>query len=394
MSANRKQPVVSFPRGARRMRAALFSGAMTDTADDVAGLKRQILHNERIWAGFRQLEVSLIGAHSLRELVAALASEFPRIFPSVDCVTLACFDPEYELTRMLDAPIQSDAVHTMPPDTVDLSGSFVNITQESLRSLFGASYRPRLGACTREIQSLLFPTYPQPLGSMALAPLFLRDQLIGTLNQGSLDPRHFVPEAATDLLEHLAAVTSMCLDNAVSRERLRWYGLMDPLTGVANRRLFEHRLGDEIERWLRRHEPLAYMLVDIDHFKRVNDKYGHHVGDQVLQQVAEVLGRDRRGADLLARYGGEEFMLLLPNTTRQQGAAIAERICRNVSAHKFKLADGHSLSVTISIGVTCLDKQERFDGQTPTVWLFEQADKALYAAKQTGRNRVAVAPVN
>ena len=252
MSANRKQPVVSFPRGARRMRAALFSGAMTDTADDVAGLKRQILHNERIWAGFRQLEVSLIGAHSLRELVAALASEFPRIFPSVDCVTLACFDPEYELTRMLDAPIQSDAVHTMPPDTVDLSGSFVNITQESLRSLFGASYRPRLGACTREIQSLLFPTYPQPLGSMALAPLFLRDQLIGTLNQGSLDPRHFVPEAATDLLEHLAAVTSMCLDNAVSRERLRWYGLMDPLTGVANRRLFEHRLGDEIERWLRR----------------------------------------------------------------------------------------------------------------------------------------------
>lgn len=392
MPVNRKPPVIPAPRGVRRIRAAMFAGGAADAGEDVAKLKRQLWHNERIWAGFRRLEVSLIGAPSLRDLVAALASEFPRVFPSVDCVTLACFDPEYELTRMLDAPVRSGAVQTVPPDALDPSTAFVNITQDSLRNLFGGARRPRLGPCTREIQALLFPTYPQPLGSIALAPLLLRDQLIGTLNQGSLDSRHFVPEAATDLLEHLAAVTSMCLDNAVSRERLRWYGLMDPLTGVANRRLFEHRLGDEIERWLRRSEPLTYMLVDIDHFKRVNDKYGHHIGDLVLQQVAELLGRDLRGADLLARYGGEEFMLLLPNTTRQQAAAIAERICRNVAKHRFKLANGTELSVSISIGVACLDKKEQVVEQTPPVWLFEQADKALYAAKQGGRNRIAVAP--
>jgi diguanylate cyclase (GGDEF)-like protein len=389
MPTNRKSTVLpAVPRGARRLRAALFADAAPAAADDVARLKRQLWHNERIWAGFRRLEVSLIGAHSLRDFVGALAREFPRIFPKVDAVSLACFDPEYEITRMLDAPFGADATAQHP---ADLSGSFITITQESLRSLFGGLRGPRLGPCTPDIQALLFPGYPQPLGSVALAPLVLRDQLVGTLNQASLDPRHFDPNTATDLLEHLAAVTSMCLDNAVSRERLRWYGLMDPLTGVANRRLFEHRLGDEIERWLRRGEPLTYMLVDIDHFKRVNDKYGHHAGDQVLQQVAELLGRDLRGADLLARYGGEEFTMLLPNTTRRQATAIAQRICRNVAAHKFKIADGRTLSISISIGVACLDDKDQLANRSPSMWLFEQADKSLYSAKQAGRNRIAVA---
>jgi diguanylate cyclase (GGDEF)-like protein len=389
MPTNRKSSVLpAVPRGARRLRAALFAEATPGAKDDVTRLKRQLWHNERIWAGFRRVEVSLIGAHSLRDFIGALTTEFPRIFPKVDAVSLACFDPEYEITRMLDAPFGADAT---AHDPTDLSGSFINVTQESLRNLFGGTRQPRLGPCTPDIQALLFPSYPQPLGSIALAPLMLRDQLVGTLNQASLDPRHFDPDTATDLLEHLAAVTSMCLDNAVSRERLRWYGLMDPLTGVANRRLFEHRLGDEIERWLRRDEPLTYMLVDIDHFKRVNDKYGHHAGDQVLQQVAELLGRDLRGADLLARYGGEEFIMLLPNTTRRQATAIAQRICRNVAAHKFKIADGRKLSISISIGVACLDDKDQIAKQSPSMWLFEQADKSLYSAKQAGRNRIAVA---
>src|SRR5581483_10465516 len=141
------------------------------------------------------------------------------------------------------------------------------------------------------------------------------------------------------------------------------------------------RLGEEVERWLRRREPLAYMLVDIDHFKRVNDSYGHQVGDQVLQQVAE----------LLARFGGEEFMLLLPNTTRAQATAIAERLCRNVERHPFVASGVQNLTVTVSIGVACLEN-EPADLPAPGARLFKQADAALYAAKQAGRNRVTVAP--
>lgn len=384
MPANRKPPINPVTSPDSRVRRALFAGG--DQREEVAQLKRQLRDNERIWAVFRRLEIRMIGAQSMREFVGILAAEMPQSFPSVDCVTLACFDPEYELTRLLEGGCADE--ETRADEVID---AFVNLTQDSLRGLFGASLRPELGPCTQGLQELLFPGFPHRLKSVALAPLVLRGQLIGTLNQGSIDAGHFTPDSATDLLEHLAAVTSMCLDNVVSHERLRWYGLTDPLTGVANRRFFERRLSEEVERWLRREEPLTYMLVDIDHFKHVNDNHGHHVGDQVLQQVAELLGRDLRGADLLARYGGEEFMLLLPSTTRDQATAIAQRLCRNIARHGFVVADRQRLNVTVSIGVACVDATGERPA-APGIWLFQKADAALYQAKQLGRNRVVVAP--
>jgi two-component system, cell cycle response regulator len=385
MAADRKPLTGRTPAAGSGVSRAILAGRTT-ALDDISRLKQQLRDNERIWSGFRRIEVRMIGAPSLRELVAVATRELPQTFPRVDTVTLACFDPEYEMARLLEGGATADT--TAASETAD---AFVAISQESLVKLFGASYRPRLGPCTPDMQALLFPNYPRALGSMALAPLVLRGQLIGALNQASLDATHFSPESATDLLEHLAAVTSMCVNNAVNHERLRLYGLTDPLTGVANRRFFERRLNEEIERWLRRREPLVYMLVDIDHFKQVNDQHGHRVGDQVLQQVAQLLGRDLRGADLLARYGGEEFMLLLPNTTAAQGAAIAQRLCQNVARHAFAIAAEQPLGVTISIGVTCLAASTGNSTQTPAAWLFEQADAALYQAKQAGRNRVVVA---
>jgi len=365
---------------------ALLAGTAVPGQPELDVLKRQIRENERIWAGFRNIELGMIGAQSLRDLVSVVARDLPRTFPRVDAVTLACFDPEYELTRLL-APGELDGRSGGGPDDIDPTTAFVNLTQDALRTLFPASLKPRLGPCDRELQSLLFPGYGRPLGSVALAPLMLRDQLIGCLNQASLDRTHFSPGTATDLLEHLAAVTAMCVDNAVNHERLRLSGLMDPLTGVANRRFFERRLSEEIERWFRRQEPLVYMLVDIDHFKQVNDRHGHKVGDRVLQQVAELLGRDLRGADLLARYGGEEFMMLLPNTGGPDGVRIADRLCRAVAGHRFEGGEA-PLAVTVSIGVACLDRSSEFAGQSPAAWLFERADAALYEAKQSGRNRV------
>jgi diguanylate cyclase (GGDEF)-like protein len=347
MSVNRKPPRTPASSSAPRAHGALLAGALPGTADEVARLKRQLLDNERIWAGFRGLEVRLIGAQTMREFVTVLAADMPRTFSSVDSVTLACFDPEYELTRLLEGE-ESERVERVR----DVGEAFVNITQE---------------------------------------PLVLRGQLVGTLNQGSIDSKHFTSDTATDLLEHLAAVTSMCLDNVVSHERLRWYGMTDPLTGVANRRFFERRLGEEVERWLRRREPLIYMLVDIDHFKHVNDRHGHHAGDQVLKQVAELLGSELRGVDLLARYGGEEFMLLLPDTSRADGSVIAQRLCGNIARHAFSIESEQRLKVTVSIGVACLES-ERSYLPTPSMWLFQKADAALYAAKQAGRNRIEVAP--
>ena len=362
---------------------------------ELARLKDQIRENERIWSGFRQIEIKMIGAHSLYELVAILVNGIPRKFPGVDRVTLAYFDPEYEMARLLD---QNDAQTNADGDQGGQKGvlirprlepsSFISISRETLITLFPSPWKPQLGVYGPQIQSLLFPDQHKPLGSMALAPLVLRGELIGCLNQGSFDSAHFQPGTATDLLDHLAAVTALCLDNAVSHERLKLDGLTDPLTGVANRRFFERRLADEVERWSRRKEPLACMLADIDHFKRVNDQFGHQVGDRALQQVAGLLGEDLRGVDVLARYGGEEFVLLLPNTNVQQAEAIAERLRTKIAGQPFSGPEERPLDITVSIGLACLGPDIKLDDVQPGLWLFQQADAALYQAKQSGRNRV------
>jgi len=238
------------------------------------------------------------------------------------------------------------------------------------------------------LHSLLFLEHPCATGSVAVAPLVRRGELIGSLNQGSRDSRHFVSGIATDLLEHLAAVAAMCIDNAVNHERLKLDGLTDPLTGISNRRFFERRLAEEVERWARQSGPLVCMLVDVDFFKQVNDQYGHQVGDRVLRQIASILGQDLRGSDVLARYGGEEFVLLLPGTTPAHGAAIAERLRASVEHSAFVIPEGIDLDVTVSIGLGCLLPGAESYGPDPAFWLFQQVDNALYQAKDTGRNRV------
>lgn len=384
MPVDRKPPVsnVSKPE----TRPAVLSSSQSTTLSDLDRLKQQLRDNERIWAGFRDIELAVIGAHSLRELLSALASRVPSAFSKVDTVTIACLDPEYEMARLLKSNIEPSV-----PNNDSAERAFVGISHASLQQLFGKENRPRLGSCSREVQTLLFPTFPRTLGSVALVPLVLRGKLIGTLNQGSVDAKHFTADTATDLLEHLAAIVSMCIENVVNHERLRIAGLTDPLTGIANRRFFERRLIEEIERWRRRQEPLVYMLADIDHFKQVNDRYGHHAGDQVLQQVASLLGDSLRGMDLLARYGGEEFMLLLPNTSAANGTMVAQRLCNKIARHSFSITDGQPLSVTISIGVACLGVEGAAAMEKSSVWLSQQADAALYQAKQAGRNRVVLA---
>ncbi len=341
-------------------------------------LRNQLRENERIWSGFREIEVRMIGSHSLADLVGILTEGIPQTFPGIECVSLACVDPEYEMMRLIDTGAESG----LRPHC------FVAITRQELDALFMRPWRPRLGPVDKHLHSLLFADHPCATGSVALAPLIRRGELIGSLNQGSRDPHHFVPSTATDLLEHLAAVTALCVDNAVNHERLKLDGLTDALTGVSNRRFFERRLVEEVERWARQVGPLVGMLVDVDFFKQVNDQYGHQVGDRVLRQIASLLGKDLRGSDVLARYGGEEFVLLLPGTTSVQGYAIADRLRANIEQSTFVIPEGLDLNITVSVGMACLESGVDSYGPDPAGWLFRQVDAALYEAKQTGRNRV------
>jgi diguanylate cyclase (GGDEF)-like protein len=192
-------------------------------------------------------------------------------------------------------------------------------------------------------------------------------------------------EEKTSLLERLSASHQ---DLELANRHLAALAASDGLTGLANRRAFDLALIREWRRMARARQPIALLLLDVDHFKSFNDRYGHPAGDEGLRLVAAATDRAmRRPGDLLARYGGEEFVAILPATDVAAAMGVAERVRQNVE----EIQVAHSASpwghLTVSIGVSSLRPDQ--DGECST--LVERADSALYAAKTEGRNRVRVA---
>lgn len=164
----------------------------------------------------------------------------------------------------------------------------------------------------------------------------------------------------------------------------------DTLTGLANRRFAAEHFSVACERSLRNQEPLGVILLDIDHFKKVNDTWGHAAGDLVLQDVARILQACARPYDLPVRLGGEEFMLLCENTDAEAVQAVAERIRQTIQAHVFMLDGGLSIRITASLGC-CWHRLSTTAADDLLQQLIDQADRALYRAKHAGRNRVELA---
>ena len=167
------------------------------------------------------------------------------------------------------------------------------------------------------------------------------------------------------------------------QDQLRGMASTDALTGVYNRRHLDERLDEMFEHSARLHEYLSVVMFDIDHFKKVNDTYGHQVGDVVLTDFAKLLRHAARDIDRIGRYGGEEFMVLLPGTVLDAGVTFAKRVRQEVEAHQFEY-DGGALKCTVSAGVAAFPHPKIHTRQQ----LVKAADDGLYAAKSAGRNRV------
>lgn len=162
----------------------------------------------------------------------------------------------------------------------------------------------------------------------------------------------------------------------------------DALTGLANRRAFELAVGREIDRVARSGEPALLLVLDIDHFKRVNDTWGHATGDDVIRAVGQALLECVRPMDLVARIGGEEFAIILPNCASAFGSTVAERIRRRVETTPVSIGPQQHIGVSVSVGGAFAPQWVR---STPQLWL-ERADQQLYRAKAQGRNLVQIEP--
>jgi diguanylate cyclase (GGDEF)-like protein len=213
-------------------------------------------------------------------------------------------------------------------------------------------------------------------------PLIFFGEKLGVLMLESATPDNFTHEDVPPL-ESVADICAGAIQNAHYFEKAQQLAYIDGLTGIYNRRYFEMQIGTEIERASRYDGRLAIIMIDIDHFKRLNDEFGHLLGDEVLRQVSGVFGQQLRKVDVVCRYGGEEFAILVPQTSGGNALEVAEKLRRMVEAYRFP---GVPVKVTISAGVAEFPTHGRTRDE-----LVAAADAALYVSKDAGRNRVSPA---
>ena len=251
-------------------------------------------------------------------------------------------------------------------------------------------------------------------GSIVCAPVFtLHNVLIGVLNISHPQPNYFTDwhlrllDLYTNILGQLItnrrlfqqmeaqiALRTSELERLVNetnalKDHYASMSMHDQLTGLHNRRYFYDQVELAIAQHKRYKNPFCLLVIDVDHFKAINDQYGHIFGDSVLINIAQVLKQQVRASDILVRFGGEEFVIIFTNTGCQNGKALAERARQEVKSLRWS-ADGNTVNLTVSIGVYCSNQQCDSEQQLDIDQIIHYADTACYAAKTRGRDRVEV----
>jgi len=338
--------------------------------------------NEDKYQRLQSLELLLLSAGSLSELTSMILKQYPQDF-ELDAISLVLDDPHYEIRTILeDEGVEIDK----HPQLMFCEDS---ITMQKELSFL---QQPMLGAYKTNLHSKLFPRHQKNINSIARLPLVRHDRAIGYLNLGSHDGKRYINGTGTELLQRLSAIITICLENTLNLERLKRTGLTDALTSLNNRRFFDQRIIEEIERSRRNTHPLSCLFIDIDFFKRFNDEHGHQVGDKVLREVASLLNSHMRRSDVLARFGGEEFAILLSNTATESAEETAERLRSAIESNKMLTSENDALNLTISVGVaTSYPAHSILTIEQQSERLIEAADNALLEAKRNGRNQVCLA---
>src|SRR5580700_5439269 len=348
----------------------------------LAALTEEVGRNDSLLRKTQERELELLRAASLSLLFERLIGGL-RVSYQLDGVTLLLHDPQHEIRHLLGGDGQApepvpgvcfvDALVTIAPQLANLE-------------------RPWLGPFRKADHELLLPGIARP-GSIALIPLRRNEQLEGVLVFVSVDPQRFTPELASDFLAHLGLVAALCVENAVNRARLLRSGFTDFLTGFHNRRYLHARLREELARAQRARHSITCLMIDLDHFKRINDQYGHLAGDAVLREVAQRIDAEMRISDTGARFGGDEFAMVLVEAAINDGEKVAARVLHAVRHQPLLITKDVSETVTLSIGVAAAHPGPGTrDYKVLAERLMAEADAALYRAKSAGRNRIATSP--
>jgi len=219
--------------------------------------------------------------------------------------------------------------------------------------------------------------------SIVCIPLTLRNRIVGILYLDDFVPRQFDHEKM-NLLSILASFAAMAIDNAMLHKRTKLMAITDSLTGLHNYRYFKQHFSQELDRARRYKKPLSVIMLDVDDFKKFNDKFGHATGDRVLMAIGSIIGRAVRGVDFAFRYGGEEFIVLLPEMELDAALQVAERLRWGIQSETSRgLEDIADQGVTVSVGVASYPADA---GQRDE--LFNIVDGLLYKAKELGKNKV------
>ncbi len=342
------------------------------------GMLERVQQNSLALKRFQMFEMGLLKLNSLAEMIDHILNDAKAFF-DLDVVSFCLVDEKGDISRYLE----EDGY-----DYQNKTGLILLENKEFLKNTIGSARHPFLGRYNSQDCAVYFPQEHKP-SSVAIIPLTRRGNYLGSLNLGSYKANRFIINMATDFVEHMVSVVSICLENNLNFETMRRTSLMDTLTGVNNRLFLEQRIVEELDRSQRSGQPLTCLFLDIDFFKSINDNYGHQAGDHVLTSIAGSIKQQLRNNDVLARYGGEEFVALLTNIDEKMAYEIADRIRDNVK-NLFVKYNEQSISVTISIGTATYQPGNNMQYSTAELvtLLIQTADSALYLAKQNGRDRV------
>ena len=306
---------------------------------------------------------------SLEQISSVLIDRLPSVF-SIDYFTLFLYDQDKRKLNLM--------CHNHPEIESSFSIPLSSSTIMEAAVLRGQSIREQDFSTSSYYRGADNPLFKK--GYFVSIPLMIEKEVVGVLNINDVDQDPFNVNDL-DFILNLSEFIAMSISNAVLYEQANKLAVTDGLTGISNRQSVEKSLQIEFERSKRYNSPLSLILLDVDHFKDVNDTYGHQKGDEILIAIASLLKKACRANDIAARYGGEEFLMILPQSNAQGAFKIAERVREEMMKISFT-GNESNFAVTVSCGVAEFNKDYESINK-----LIAAVDQALYEAKNGGRNR-------